>query len=90
MRFTIDDLEAIFNEATENESKYIGIVYYLKSRRRYELEIVEQKDFKKRLGFIKSNFTKELCHRKEEGKEIAKASHGSNLDAIKRTMFELF
>ena len=89
MRFTIDDLELVFNEAIEKESDYIGIVYYIKNKRRYELEIVDNKDFKKKLGNIKSTFTKDLICRKDSNKEIAKASHASNLDAIKRTMFEV-
>lgn len=89
MRFTIDDLEYIFNEAMAKESEYIGIVYYIKNKKRYELDVVEKKDFKKKLGNIKSTFTKELINRKDSAKEIAKASHGNNLDAIKRTMFEV-
>ena len=89
MRLTIEDLENIFTAAIENESEFIGIVYYLKNKRRYELEIIDKKDFKKKLGNIKSTYTKELICRKDADKEIAKATHASNLDAIKRTMFEV-
>lgn len=89
MRLTIEDLEMIFNEAIEQKSEFIGLVYYLKNRKRYELEIIEKKDFQKKLGNIKSTFTKELINRKDSDKEIAKACHASNLDAIKRSMFEV-
>lgn len=89
MRFTIEGLEEVFNEAIQKQSEFIGVVYYIKSRRRYELEIIEKKDFKKKLGNIKSTFTKELVSRREADREIARASHASNLDAIKRTMFEV-
>ena len=80
--FTMEDLEAIFAEATDNGYQYIGVLIEMEGFETPELIVNDNANFDKKLEYYKKTYDEKCNHKFAKGIKIINADSSDYMDTL--------